>query len=95
MKHILLLLLVAALNVSVAKADEPSIERTDIMTGLQQPWELAFTPDGNALFTERCHRELLLITAKELFGTKVGNIYHSYPIYQARLPEIRQAAEET
>jgi hypothetical protein len=43
---------------------------------------------------ERCHRELLLLTAKELFGTKVGNIYHSYPIYQARLPEIRQAAKK-
>lgn len=54
MKHFLLLLIVAALNVPLARAEEPSIERTDFMTGLQKPWDLAFTPDGTALFTERC-----------------------------------------
>lgn len=43
---------------------------------------------------ERCHREILLLAAKELLGAKIGNIYHSYPVFQARLPEIRQAAEE-
>jgi hypothetical protein len=43
---------------------------------------------------ERCHREMLLLAARELLGAKVGNIYHSYPTFQARLPEIRQAAEE-
>lgn len=42
---------------------------------------------------ERCHRELLLLTAKELLGAKVGNIYHSYPAFEARLPEIGQAAD--
>lgn len=55
MKHFLLLLIVGILSASVAKADEPSIERTDFMTGLQKPWDLAFTPDGFALYTERCH----------------------------------------
>lgn len=55
MKHFLLLVIVAALNIPLASADEPGIERTDFLTGLQKPWDLAFTPDGTALFTERCH----------------------------------------
>lgn len=55
MKRFLLLLIVAAMNLPLARAEEPSIERTDFMTGLQKPWDLAFTPDGTALFTERCH----------------------------------------
>lgn len=42
---------------------------------------------------ERCHRELLLLAAKEILGAKVGKIHHSYPVFQARLPKIKQAAK--
>lgn len=32
----------------------PTLERTVVATGLQSPWDLAFTPDGAMLFTEKC-----------------------------------------
>ncbi|MGE0762756.1 MAG: sorbosone dehydrogenase family protein [Bdellovibrionales bacterium] len=34
---------------------EPTLQRTDFMTGLSNPWDLAFTPDNAMLFTERCN----------------------------------------
>lgn len=36
---------------------------------------------------ERCHRELLLLAAKARFGAEVGLIYHSYPVFTARLAQ--------
>lgn len=35
-------------------AETPTLERTVVMSGLQSPWDLAFTPDGAMLFTEKC-----------------------------------------
>lgn len=35
-------------------ADTPKLTRTVVMTGLQDPWDIAFTPDGVMLFTEKC-----------------------------------------
>lgn len=32
----------------------PQLERTVVLSGLQSPWDLAFTPDGVLLFTEKC-----------------------------------------
>src|SRR5512134_1295366 len=31
----------------------PTLTRTVYMTGLQNPWDMAFTPDGAMLYTER------------------------------------------
>jgi glucose/arabinose dehydrogenase len=31
----------------------PTLSRTVVMTGLQNPWDIAFTPDGAMLYTER------------------------------------------
>jgi glucose/arabinose dehydrogenase len=51
--------LLVALGLLVAGAcndgvDEPrSLEVGDVVTGLAAPWEVAFTPDGRAWFTER------------------------------------------
>ncbi len=39
---------------SVADAAEPRIHRTVFMSGLNNPWDLAFAPDGAMLFTEKC-----------------------------------------
>ena len=36
---------------------------------------------------ERCHREILLLTAKAM-GAETGNVYHRYPVFEARLPGI-------
>ena len=35
-------------------AEVPQLTRTVVMSGLQQPWDIAFTPDGAMLFTEKC-----------------------------------------
>lgn len=32
----------------------PQLTKANFMTGLNQPWDLAFTPDGAMLFTEKC-----------------------------------------
>jgi hypothetical protein len=40
---------------------------------------------------ERCHREMLLLAAKTILDAKVGNIYHAYPAFEARLPAIAAA----
>ena len=35
-------------------SDEPTLTRTVVLDGLHGPWDLAFTPDGALLFTEKC-----------------------------------------
>ncbi|HUP57816.1 MAG TPA: PQQ-dependent sugar dehydrogenase [Bdellovibrionota bacterium] len=37
-----------------ALAAPPALTRTDFLTGLSEPWDLAFAPDGAMLFTEKC-----------------------------------------
>jgi glucose/arabinose dehydrogenase len=48
------------------------VNRTVVVTGLSDPWDLAFAPDGAMLFTEKC-RGLSVRTAdgtiRHLFGT--------------------------
>lgn len=34
---------------------------------------------------QKCHRELLLMIAKEQFGAKVGRVHHPYAIFAKRL----------
>ena len=50
----------------------PTLTRTTIVSGLQNPWDLAFTPDGTMLFTEKCRglsARLANGTTVRLFGT--------------------------
>lgn len=35
-------------------SDEPTLTRTVVLDGLDGPWDLAFTPDGALLVTEKC-----------------------------------------
>lgn len=54
-------------------AAEPKIQRADFLTGLDNPWDLAFTPDGAALFTEKCRGLSVRLsdgTIRRLFGTE-------------------------
>lgn len=37
-----------------ASAEAPKLARTVVVSGLQEPWDIAFTPDGAMLFTEKC-----------------------------------------
>lgn len=41
---------------TTSKADttEPTLKRTDFVTNLSNPWDLAFTSDGYLFFTEKC-----------------------------------------
>ena len=33
----------------------PIIETTEFMTGLENPWDMAFLPDGTMFYTEKCN----------------------------------------
>lgn len=69
-KFSLILLAIIACKVSAA---EPELKRTDFMTGLQNPWDMAFTQNGVMFFTEKC-RGLSVRHADgritRLFGTR-------------------------
>jgi glucose/arabinose dehydrogenase len=39
---------------SASRDDAPTLTRTVVLDGLEDPWDLAFTPDGALLFTEKC-----------------------------------------
>jgi glucose/arabinose dehydrogenase len=39
---------------SASRGDVPTLTRTIVLDGLDGPWDLAFTPDGGLLFTEKC-----------------------------------------
>lgn len=50
---------------------EPRVARTVVMSGLSSPWDMAFTPDGAMLFTEKCRGLSVRIadgTVRRLFG---------------------------
>jgi len=57
---------------TAADGSELQINRTVVMSGLRNPWDLAFAPDGAMLFTEKC-RGLSVRTSdgtlRHLFGT--------------------------
>jgi uncharacterized protein YeaO (DUF488 family) len=36
---------------------------------------------------ERCHREILLLIAKNEFGAQISEVFHSYPVFEKRLPQ--------
>ncbi|TVR00515.1 MAG: PQQ-dependent sugar dehydrogenase [Desulfovibrionales bacterium] len=58
---------------SGAAAGEPRIHRTVIMSGLSNPWDLAFAPDGAMLFTEKCRGLFVRAsdgTVRHLFGIR-------------------------
>ena len=40
---------------SASRGDAPTLARTVVLDGLDDPWDLAFTPDGALLVTEKCH----------------------------------------
>jgi glucose/arabinose dehydrogenase len=55
-----------------AAADEPRLTRQMVMTGLQNPWDLAFLPDGTMFITEKCRGLSVRLpdgTVNRLFGT--------------------------
>jgi glucose/arabinose dehydrogenase len=39
---------------SASQDDAPPLTRTVVLDGLDDPWDLAFTPDGALLVTEKC-----------------------------------------
>lgn len=42
---------------------------------------------------ERCHREMLLLLAKERFRCKIDKVYHSYPDFEKRIEKIGTATD--
>lgn len=41
-------------SAAAPSAETPRLTRSVLMNGLQNPWDIAFTPDGVMLFTEKC-----------------------------------------
>ena len=57
---------------TAADGNELQINRTVLMSGLHNPWDLAFTPDRAMLFTEKCRGLSVRTpdgTVRQLFGT--------------------------
>lgn len=57
---------------SAADGTELQVKRTVVLSGLHQPWDLAFAPDGAILFTEKCRGLSVRTpdgTVRRLFGT--------------------------
>ena len=55
-----------------ASTETPTLTRTVLMTGLTSPWDVAFTPDGTMLYTEKCNglsARFANGTVVRLFGT--------------------------
>ncbi len=57
----------------------PTIKSSAVMTGLENPWDMAFLPDGTMFFTERCKG--LSVRTKDgnvnaLYGMKGTNGYN-------------------
>ncbi len=60
-----------------ASTETPTLTRTVVMTGLNNPWDLAFTPDGAMLYTERCRGlsvRLASGSTVRLFGTSGSSL---------------------
>ncbi len=34
----------------------------------------------------RCHREMLLLTAKKRYGATIAPLFHTYPVFEKRIP---------
>jgi len=57
---------------TAADERELQINRTVVLSGLRDPWDLAFTPDGAMVFTEKCRGLSVRTpdgTVRRLFGT--------------------------
>lgn len=37
---------------------------------------------------QRCHREILLLTAAKKYGANIGPLYHQYPTYEQRILQM-------
>ncbi len=56
----------------IAQANTPTLNRTVLLTGLEIPWDLSFTPDGAMLFSEKCRGLSVRLpdgSVRRLFGT--------------------------
>ena len=40
---------------------------------------------------ERCHREILMLIAHELYGCQIDEVFHAYPIVMRRVVQFRSA----
>ena len=37
---------------------------------------------------ERCHREMLMLIARDKYGAKIGPLFHSYPVLEKRIAAL-------
>jgi glucose/arabinose dehydrogenase/ribosomal protein L24E len=56
---------------------DPVLTLTNVVTGLTNPWDIAFTPDGTMLFTERTGRISALVGGAPRLLQTVGDVFVS------------------
>ncbi len=62
----------------VAIAAAPNLTATTVLTKLENPWDMAFLPDGAMFFTEKCHGLSVRLpsgTVNKLVGMKDAQGY--------------------
>jgi glucose/arabinose dehydrogenase len=62
----------------VAIAAAPNLTATPVLTKLENPWDMAFLPDGAMFFTEKCHGLSVRLpsgTVNKLVGMKDAKRY--------------------
>lgn len=75
-----------ALGLPAHAADAPSLTSTTILSGLDNPWDVAFLPDGTMFFTEKCRglsvklpsgdvNQLLGMTGTDGFATTADDLF--------------------
>ncbi len=58
--------------------DVPTIKSTEVMSGLENPWDMAFLPDGTMFYTEKCKGLSVKTTSgdvNKLYGMKDSKGY--------------------
>ncbi len=66
--------------VAAAQSNGPSITPTTVLSGLDNPWDMAFLPDGTMFFTEKCRGLSVMLPSGEvnaLLGMKDSQGYAS------------------
>ena len=71
---------------AASAADAPTLTHTTVLSGLDQPWDMAFLPDGTMFFTEKCEglsvrlpsgevNALLGMEGTEGYATTAGDLF--------------------
>ena len=75
LKLLLAVIVPSMMVIGAASAmDVPNIKAEKVMSGLENPWDMSFLPDGSMLYTEKCKGLSVRTKGGEFMqSTQVGN----------------------